>query len=193
MYIEEYEILDKMCILQELDIIFEKLTLINSCIVFYNQLIDLRKTNYSKYAKVNNFFNSVTRGYDYSIACELPKLFNEKEQKGSIQSIAKLCKSEGLIRKKDFDVIVNRIKEKENSIIELRKYRDKVLAHSDKEYFVNNRITVKTPFDLEKYNELNRLAIDILSDIRGKVENCNFIFAPNMVFDFDLKNIIELL
>ena len=168
-------------LLKEIDIIFEKITLIHVSIVYYKKLIDLRKNNSEIYSAGEIFFNSVTRGYDYVIACELPKIFNQKEQKGSIYSILNACKASHLIKESTINNFKTIIKEKLFTVDQIKKYRDKVLAHSDKEFFGNNKLYEENPFCIDKYDELKQTAISLLSDIRSEIEGINYIFTTDMI------------
>lgn len=199
----------KMCnsitkndILSEIDLILDKTFVVNVSITFYKQLKSIKFEEPSKYKICENFFNSTSVAYDYLICCEVPKFFNKNEQRGSIYRIIQLCKdynnqlSVCCEEKKSLENLLKSIEEKLNQInvSDLKEYRDKYLAHSDKKYFYNQQNLVDNySFDLDGFNELNKTAIDILTKIYSQISGITHIFCPDMLFNYDLSKIIDRL
>lgn len=183
-------------LLREIELILSKTTLINMCIVYYKQLIDAKTNQSDKYSIGKNFFNSVSSAYEYVIACELTKIYNKKEEKESLYSIISSCKDNESVFENEGEYnkyLSNARKEiKKLDINIIKTYRHKYFAHSDEIYFGKEEDLLKEyPFDLDKFDKLNNYAIDILSDIYGKIENCYYRYNPNLLTGFDLNNIIK--
>ena len=194
--------ISKKEIINEIELILDKTFLINVSIAFYKQLKSIKFEEPSKYKIWENFFNSTSVAYDYLICCELPKFFNKNEQRGSIYRIIQLCKdysnqlSVYCGEKKSLENLLKSIEEKLNQInvSDLKEYRDKYLAHSDKKYFYNQQHLIDNhSFDLDGFNELNKTAIDILTKIYSQISGETHIFAPNMCFNYDLSKITDRL
>ena len=183
-------------LLREIELILSKTTLINMCIVYYKQLIDAKTNQSDKYSIGKNFLNSVSSAYEYVIACELAKIYNKKEEKGSLYSIISSCKDNKSVFENEGEYnkyLSNARKEiKKLDINIIKTYRHKYFAHSDEIYFGKEGDLLKDyPFDLDEFNELNKYAIDILSEIYGKIANSNYTHNPNLLTGFDLNNIIK--
>lgn len=183
-------------LLREIELILSKTTLINMCIVYYKQLIDAKTNQSNKYSIGKNFFNSVSSAYEYVIACELTKIYNKKEEKGSLYSIISSCKNNKLVFscEEEYNKYLSNVRKKIRrlNIENIKTYRHKYFAHSDEIYFGKEEILLKDyPFDLDEFNELNKYAIDILSEIYGKIANSNYTHNPNLLTGFDLNNIIK--
>ncbi len=186
----------KKKLLNEIELILSKTVLINACIRYYKQLIDIKTTQSDKYSIGENFFNSVSIAYDYVIACELSKIYNKNEEKGSLYSIICSCKNNKSVfqNKKEFNNYLsntrNRIKEL--NIKSVKIYRNKYFAHSDKIYFGKEGDLIKKySFDLDKFDALNKYAIEILSEIYSKIDNCSYRYNPNLLTGCDLNSIIR--
>jgi len=74
-------------IISEIEEMQSRITLVNTCIVFYKQIIKIQKEAPENFNLAKNFFNSVTQAYDYTILCELSKLYEKYAQAGSLYNI----------------------------------------------------------------------------------------------------------
>ena len=183
-------------LLREIELILSKTTLINMCIVYYKQLIDAKTNQFKKYSLGENFFNSVSSAYEYVIACELSKIYNKDEEKGSLYSIISSCKENRSVfdDEKEYNKYLSNARKRirKLKIENIKTYRNKYFAHSDEIYFGKEENLLKyCPFNLDEFNELNKYAIDILSEMYGKIANCNYTYNPNLLTGFDLNNIIK--
>ena len=181
-------------ILDEIRVMLSKTVVINTCIVFYKQLKDIKKDFPEKYEIGRNFFNSVSCAYDYIIICELVKLFKESEQRGNLYRIISSYKNSINQNNKEAENTLNNISEelKNIDITPLLVYRDKYLAHSDAKYFGNPQKLEETyAFDLDSYEALNNTAIDILSKLYRELSKEDFSFTPTLMSGYDLYKIIN--
>ncbi len=187
----------------EIELILDKTFLISVIITFYKQLKEKKFEESDKYILSENFFNYTSISYDYLLCCELPKIFNcnfkRKEERGSIYNVLHLCEKyikqlkENCEESESLESFINNVKERIAliNVNVLKEYRDKYFAHSDKKYFYSKLSLIDNyKFDLDEFNELNKTAIDILTDIYSKISGTRYIFCPNM-FNFDLNKIFE--
>lgn len=188
-------------LLEEIEATIRKTVLINTCIVFYKQLLDISVNEPDKYAVGETFFNSVSVSYDYLIICELAKMFNTNEERGNIHNIFKnvrlLSNSKAENRLFSTDECLTSIENtlKDVDIIDIKTYRDKFFTHGDTKYFDNPlKLTSKYEFDLDRFEELNKLAHDILTTLYNVVSLYNTeykVFGINLVSRYDLYNIVD--
>lgn len=180
-------------LLKEIEQTISKTVTINTCIVFYNQLHDIKRNYPSKYDMAKNFFNSVSVSYDYVIICELCKLFDGRGKRCSIPKILDKCKGVEPKNTKN-DEFYLKIKEKLLKIdtSSIKTYRDKYFAHSDKEYFNNvNSLLESHKFDLNEWDQLNKQANEILSELYRKISGENMIFTMDLLSGYDLYHLIK--
>lgn len=186
----------KKRLLNEIELILSKITYINASVVFYKQLIKSKINDPDKYSAGENFFNSVLISYESVITCELWKIYNPKEEKGSLYSILNLCENNKNLFESEYEsnsyIYGLRVKIEEKDIKTLRTYRNKYFAHSDKKFFgKENKLLEEYSFNLDYFEDLNKYAINVLSEIYEKIDNCSYCFNPNLLTGYDLYNIIR--
>ena len=177
----------------EINLILSKTALINTCIEFYKQLIDIKSNQNYKYSMGENFFNSVSIAYDYVIVCELAKLYGCNEEKGSLYSILRVCQN-NISLFTNIQEYISEVSTELKSVDTqtIKTYRDKYLAHCDKKYFgKSNELQIQYKFDLDYFSKLNNYAIKVLSKINSEIQDAVFIYNPNLLSGFDLYKIIE--
>lgn len=128
------------------------------------------------------FFRLVAYSFNRTILIELSKLFSDKEQKSIIDFLKKAKENASSISPTTFDrekfqrvalklceykcIIDEQMKKilsKEVAIRKIKAHRDKALAHSDAEFFLNpGKLNEKYPLEFKEVDELMEIAIEIL-------------------------------
>lgn len=200
-------------IILEIEEMRSRITLINTCIVFYKQIIKIYKETPEKFNLAKNFFNSVTQAYDYTIFCELFKLYEEKAETGSLYYIIARCsKNKNLFEPIQTTILHNGeniniipfivddyIKSIEEELISkqcdikvIKEYRHKRIAHNDKKYFNDiTRLIEQYPFSFDLFEKLIVFANETISTIYSGLTKSGFTYTPTLSSGYDLHNLIK--
>lgn len=156
----------------------------------------LQNNDYSDiYKKDNGFWVAVIDCLKDGFLIELAKIFEENNERNDVLSITYLIKliPEG-IKKEE---IKSELKKYDKTIINLKKWRDKILAHRERKYILNSgKISSKYPL---KNNEIESL-MKLLEKILGMIETTKT--GKGIVYCFreieresqtDTNNIVKIL
>ena len=142
----------------------------------YFSLYKLIKINYKKTNKYSYVFCTILSSLEKTFFVELAKLLDDREQR-SLQSLIKISKKE--INNFKSNDEINKSIEKLESILKneelrekLKKYRDKYIAHNDKEYFINSQKIFK------EYPIKNNVFEKVINIIFDEVSKIYYLYIP---------------